>query len=262
MCGLGLLIYTGIYRHKNTGEPSIAALIQEKISSGRTAFDDSTKTQNTFSFDINNGGCGLLTGIEIVHRSLVNKEISFGMTVAGDSEPFHGLSKSFNFNASAAAIILSLTEGSRGFSLFRTYTYPEYSEELVSRTFYSIPTWKKRGQNILNVSQRESYPDLCVELAVKSLYKFLDESGILLKEIDLLIGSQSPLKFTGRLKARLGMNENFVEISQNGEKTFHTAGPAFALKKAWDDDRFKSAKNIIFLTIGSGIKVSVALYRN
>jgi len=36
---------------------------------------------------------------------------------------------------------------------------------------------------------------------------------------------------------------------------FHTAGPAFALMKVWDDNRFSSSRNVIFLAIGSGINV-------
>jgi 3-oxoacyl-[acyl-carrier-protein] synthase III len=261
-CDLGLIINTGIYRHKNTGEPAIAALIQEKINSKKHEKNDDENSKSTFSFDLNNGGCGLLTGIEIIQGLINNNEISCGMVVTGDSEPFHGLSEHFTFDAAAAAIILSKSEDSRGFSAFRTYSFPEFSGELVSSTFFSKPQWIRGGRNKLNVRQRESYPDLCVDLALKSLFNFLEESGKTLKEIDLFIPSQSPMKFTERLKARLGMDEKFVEIKKTGNKEFHTAGPAFALKKAWDDNRFKSSKNIVFLTIGSGINVSLALYRN
>ena len=261
-CDLGLLINTGIYRYKNTGEPAIAALIQKKIGANTTLNNNPGKSRNTFSFDLNNGGCGLLTGIEIVHGLINNGEISYGMVVTGDSEPFRGLSEQFAFNTAAAAIILSKSNDSSGFSLFRTYTFPEYSEELISRTFYSTPGWNKRGKNILSVRQKESYPDLCVDCAVNSLFRFLDESGKSLDEIDLIIPSQSPLEFTNMMKNRIGMKDNFIEIRKTGNKMFHTAGPAFALKKVWDDTRFKSSKNIIFLTIGSGINVSLALYQN
>ena len=54
---------------------------------------------------------------------------------------------------------------------------------------------------------------------------------------------------------------NYV-AKKTGNMVFHTAGLAFALKKVWDENRFKSSKNIIFLTIGSGINVSIALYQN
>jgi 3-oxoacyl-[acyl-carrier-protein] synthase III len=83
-----------------------------------------------------------------------------------------------------------------------------------------------------------------------------------LDDIDLIIPSQSPLGFTDKLKKRVGMNGNFIEIRKTGNMVFHTAGPAFALKKVWDDKRFGSSGNVIFLAIGSGINVSLALYQN
>ena len=261
-CDIGLLINTGIYRYKNTGEPAIAALIQESIGSTGNITKDTDNHKSTFSFDINNGGCGLLTAIEIVQESVNSGEIIYGMVVTGDSEPFYRLSREYTFNSAAAAIILAGSEKSTGFSVFRTYNYPEYSGEFISSTFYSQAAMHGKGRNILNVMQKESYPDVCVDCAAKSLFNFLDESGKRLNDIDLIIPSQSPLGFTDKLKKRLGMNGNFIELKQTGNMVFHTAGLAFALKKVWDDNRFKSSKNIIFLTIGSGINVSLALYQN
>jgi 3-oxoacyl-[acyl-carrier-protein] synthase III len=110
--------------------------------------------------------------------------------------------------------------------------------------------------------QKESYRDVCVDCAARSLYKFMDESGMKLDDIDLIIPSQSPLGFTDKFKKRMGMNGNFIEIKKTGNMVFHTAGPAFALKKVWDDNRFGSSRNVIFLTIGSGINVSLVLYQN
>jgi 3-oxoacyl-[acyl-carrier-protein] synthase III len=64
------------------------------------------------------------------------------------------------------------------------------------------------------------------------------------------------------MKKRTGIDDRFVDITKTGSKEFHTAGPAFALKKAWQENRFQTSKTIIFLTVGSGITVNVALYRN
>ncbi|MBN2632453.1 MAG: hypothetical protein JXR66_02780 [Bacteroidales bacterium] len=259
---IGLLINTGIYRYRNTGEPAIAALIQGKITSHKPVLKVNGNSGNTFSFDLNNGGCGLLTAIEIIHRSISNGEISSGMVVTGDSEPFYDFSERFSFAAAAAAIILSGTSDSGGFSLFRTYSYPEYSDELVSRTSFSSRGPSRKGMNILNIGQKESYPDLCVDCAEKSLFRFLDETGQNPDDIDLIIPSQSPRGFANRLNNRLGRNNNFIELPETGNKVLHTAGSAFALKKVWDDHRLKKSRNIIFLTIGSGINVSITLYRN
>ena len=259
---IGLLLNTGIYRHKNTGEPAIAALIQKKIAACKHFNYDPGKSTSTFSFDINNGGCGLLTGIEIINLALCDGEINYGMLVTGDSEPFHGLSENFNIHPASAALILEKSDNSNGFSLFRTYTFPEYSAEFVSRTFYNNPGWFRKGKNILNIKQKESWLDNCVDCSVKSLFNFLDESGMSLNDIDLIIPSQNPSGFTGMLKKRLGLNDNFIEVEKDGKMIYHTAGPAFALKKVWDDNRFRSSKNIVFLTVGSGINVSLALYKN
>ena len=259
---LGLLVNTGVYRHKNTGEPAIAALIQERIATNDPIRKESVNPGRTFSFDINNGGCGFLTGIEIVHGAISNGDMTYGMVVTGDSEPFSGLSEDYNINSAAAAVIIYKSDKLKGFSMFRTYTFPEYSEELLSCSFYKKSGWFGKGRNILNIIQKESFLDVCVDCSLKSLINFLDESGMALNEIDLIIPSQSPLGFTGMLKKRLGMNGCFIELEKTGNTVFHTAGPAFALKRVWDDHRFRNSGNIVFLTIGSGINVSLALYRN
>ncbi len=259
---LGILINTGVYRYKNTGEPAIAALIQEKIAASKAGRKRSGNSGKTFSFDLNNGGCGLLTGIEIVHNLLNNDEIYYGMIVTGDSEPFHGLSEDYGFYAAAAAVILSKSDESVGFSMFRTYSYPDYSDEFSSYTFFNKTGSNGRGKNKLKVMQKDTYMDFCVDCALKSLFDFLAESGKTLDEIDLIIPSQSPPGFVSRMKNQVGMNDNFIQVADNGNKVFHTAGPAFALKKVWDDNRFGNSKNIIFLTVGSGISVSITLYVN
>jgi 3-oxoacyl-[acyl-carrier-protein] synthase III len=97
---------------------------------------------------------------------------------------------------------------------------------------------------------------------VESLSNFLNESGFLINDIDLIIPSQSPDGFVNKIRSSTGMNDKIIEVLKTGNRVLHTAGPAFALKKVWDDNRFKTSKRIIFLTVGSGINVSVALYEN
>jgi 3-oxoacyl-[acyl-carrier-protein] synthase III len=261
-CDLGLLINTGIYRHKNMGEPAIAALIQKKIRANAAREAGSISPEKTFSFDLNNGGCGWLTGIQIIGEFMNSGQISYGMVVTGDSDPFHGLSESYFFKSAAAAIVLSRSEDTEGFALFRSYSYPDHTEEFISRTDNNNFLMNQNMQNILYVRQKETYLDLCVECASESLLTFLDESGLKLNETDLIIPSQSPAGFISKMKNRIGMKDKFIEIRESGKKRLHTSGPAFALKKAWDNNRFKRSKHTIFLTVGSGITVSVALYIN
>jgi len=94
------------------------------------------------------------------------------------------------------------------------------------------------------------------------LNKYLDETGLRLNEIDLIISSQSPGGFASAMKKRSGLNDKLIETGKSGNKEFHTAGPTFALKKVWDDNSFAGSKTILFLTVGAGINVSFALYRH
>jgi len=261
-CDLGLIINTGIYRYRNTGEPAIAAIIQEKISKKRNNKDDQYNNRSTFSFDLINGACGLLSGIEIVDGLIKSGEISHGMVVTGDSEPFPGLSGGFSFNSAAAAIILSRSDDNKGFCRFRTYNYPEYSDEFTSSTQFERRGTGRKGKNVLNIIQKASYAGYCIDCAVRSLLDFYDESGIKPDEIHLILPSQSPRGFAGMMKERTGMGDNFIELPDKGKKVLHSAGPLFALKKVWDDNRFINSANIIFLTVGSGISVSITLYKN
>jgi 3-oxoacyl-[acyl-carrier-protein] synthase-3 len=259
---LGLLINTGIYRYKNFGEPAIAALIQKKIGANTNNDTESNRTGKTFSFDLNNGGCGWLTGIQILQELMISKKINYGMVVTGDAEPFYGLSENFNFKTAAAAIILSRSNDSEGFTQFKTYSYPDHPEELTSSINYNNHMQKSKRKNILYVRQKDTYPDLCAMYACESLNNFMYESGLKIKDIDMIIASQSPDGFIRKVKKIIGSNDKFIEYQKNGKKMLHTAGPAFALKQAWFDNRFKSSKHIIFLTVGSGINVSVAHYFN
>lgn len=263
---LGILINTGVYRYKNTGEPAIAALIQKKIGANSSDMISSAINndiaKSTFSFDLNNGGCGWLTGIQIIDGFLQTGEINYGMVVTGDSEPFRGLSENYIYESASAAVILSKSQNSIGFSVFRSYSFPENSEELISKTYFGNMKGKWGKRNILSVRQKETYLDLCLDCAERSLNEFLDETGIALDEIDLIISSQSPAGFISGLKNRTGIDDRLIDITRTGNMEFHTAGPALALKKAWTENRFQTSKKIIFLSVGSGISVNVALYYN
>jgi 3-oxoacyl-[acyl-carrier-protein] synthase-3 len=265
-CDIGLLINSGIYRHKNTGEPSVASMVQKKIgvnSNKLFAFRNRpANCKNTFSFDLNNGGCGLLTGIQIADGFLQTGDIKHAMVITGDSDPFYGFSENFVYEPAAAAMILSGSENKEGFSHFRTYTYSCYNDELISSTRYDYFKGKGRKRNILSFRQKETYLDKCIECAAESLNLFLDETELSLEGIDLVITSQSPQAFISGMKRRTGITDKFVEVPGNGNKELQTAGPAFALKKTWDDNSFYSSKTILFLTVGSGISISFALYKN
>lgn len=261
---LGLLINTGVYRDKHIVEPAIASFIQRKISTifvNRSHSVPPGDLEGTFSFDVNNGGCGLITGMQLIDGFIHSGRIQQGMVVTGDAEPFRGLSKSFDFAPAAAAIILSAAVDGEGFTRFKTYTFPKYKDAFESHIYGTSWKNKRKNRNVLFISEKENYLDLCVECATQSLKNFLSEADLTLPEIDLVISSQSPKGFVSKLKIQCDLADRIVDVdTSKGE--IHTAGPAFALEKAWNDGRFEQARNILFLSVGSGITTALALYRN
>ena len=61
---IDLLINAGIYRDRNLGEPALAAMIQEDI--GAHPENPHAGSHGTFSFDVVNGSCGVLTALQVV----------------------------------------------------------------------------------------------------------------------------------------------------------------------------------------------------
>ena len=91
-----LLVNAGIYRDRNLAEPALAALIQEDI--GANPEDPHGDRHGTFSFDIANGTCGVLTGLQIVDGFLRSHTIRCALITASDADPGRGMSEHFPFS--------------------------------------------------------------------------------------------------------------------------------------------------------------------
>jgi 3-oxoacyl-[acyl-carrier-protein] synthase-3 len=258
---IGLLVNTGIFRDKNISEPSNASFIQRKIGAN-PLFDGE---RSTFSFDILNGGCGLITGMQLIDTFISSGQIDKGIVVTSDANPDPGLTKGFDYKPAAAAIILEGSDGDSVFRAFRSYTYPEYKNDFDASISFEDRSGKKgggkpKGRNILDIVESEKYAENCVKCASKSLEVFLSEMKLSMKDIDLIIPSQSPEGFIdGIIKKTKIDSSRIIDVSGAVGK-IHTAGPGIALKKAMDDGSFSRAERIIFLAVGAGITVSIALY--
>ena len=73
---LDLLINAGVFHDRILSEPAFASLIQEDI--GANLGHPAAAGHGTFSFDVYNGACGLLTGIHLIHGMLESGTASSG----------------------------------------------------------------------------------------------------------------------------------------------------------------------------------------
>jgi 3-oxoacyl-[acyl-carrier-protein] synthase-3 len=252
-----LLINTGIYRDDNIGEPAIAALIQQGIKANPGVRQDGGP--GTFSFDLANGGCGLITAINLVNNYMAAKDLDVGLVVTSDVDPAPGMTEGYNFVPAGAAILLEAEDEPIGFTSFLTKTYSKYEEMFESRVVFKGRKPGK-GRNILQLTERKAYMARCVDCTEKTVLEFMDQNHLDPKQLDLIIPSQSPIGFPKKFRARMGLRRSRVIDVSEEYGALHTAGPAAALARVIEDGRFAKAENVLFVTVGAGITVSLALY--
>jgi 3-oxoacyl-[acyl-carrier-protein] synthase III len=255
---LDLLINAGLFHDKIISEPAFASLIQEDIGANRSR--PAGAGHGTFSFDVYNGGCGLLTGISLVDGMLASGTAEVGMVVASDMDPEPGVSDGFTFPGVGGAILLSTDDSRAGFTAFRFATFPEYAE-----LFHSNVDWQDDprggtaglGRNVLTVEMAEPYTAQALECAEATVRELADEQALDFGEIDLLVATASVPGFAEALAARLGVPADRVPATVDGLGGAHTAAPALALESG----RLAASGTTLFVSAGAGITVAVALYR-
>ena len=255
---IAILVNTGIYRTDNIGEPAMAAVIQDMIK-GHTFWKKKKRkqtTNQTFSFDLINGGCGFINAIQLVDSMMHSGNLQKGLIVTADVEPIPGYSKGYNFAPIAAALILTPGEKEKGFVNFRSDTYLEYKDSFKGQLIFS----ETKQKSMITIDQTETYLDACLACTKDSIKKFLEANELSLNDIDLIIPSQTPLGLPEALNQIPGLKDKTV-MTDFAPGELHTAGPAFALEQIWNSQLFTSAQNILFVTVSAGITTAIALYR-
>ncbi len=260
---LDIIINTGIYRDKNIAEPAISALLQGKIQnpSLQNIHSDKIADNNTFSFDLSNGGCGLINAIQIIDNLINLEQVSLGMVITGDSEPIRGLSENYHYKHSSGAILLSGSNDETGFSHFMNYSFPDYIDLFHGYTSWEKNPKKPRYNNILFIKEKETYLEKCVECASQSLNNFISSNNLSIDDIDLIITSQSPNGFQNRIHDLFGTSV-YLDNSISNRSVRHSSGPLFNLHSNWKEICSSQKKRVLFLTVGAGISVSIVLYNN
>ncbi len=253
---LDLLINAGVYRDDNLGEPALAALIQEDVGANLRR---SREAHGTFSFDVSNGGAGVITGLYLLDGFLEDS-IDLGLVVASDAHPGGSVEPVFPFAHAGGAMLLVPGGADVGFVGFAFDTYPEF-ESLFSARLY----WEERrlrgGHNVLLIDEAPGYAERAVECAVASTRRFLARFGMRPRDVDLVIPSQLPGRFPDTLGRRLEIAGDRIARVGEDLRGVHTAGPIAALEAAEQSGLLAEAEHVLFVAVGAGISVGMALYR-
>jgi len=258
---IGILINTGIYREDSMGEPALAALIQEDVGANLGHPPDGGR--GTFSFDLLNGTCGVLTAIELESGWLSSGAIQVGAVVTSDVADGRDAT---GIRAAGGAMLLGWEDGPGGFTDFHTETFPEYAE-----LFSSGLVWHKQqdfrfprraaGRHQMVIDSRPGYLERLADCAEETTRRFLHRLGLSMDEIDLLVPEPPAPEFTDTLRMRLGVPGDRVAYTPEDLDGAYTAGPIAALQAAVRSGRLGEARHTLMIAAGAGITVALALYR-
>ena len=259
---LDLLVNAGVYRERGLGEPALAALIQEDVHANVGDID--LGGHGTFSFDIDNGGCGVLTGVDLVRGFLTSGAARLGVVVASDSGPGPVKARSFPYSEAGGALLLTEDERVTGFGPVRFATFPEYAD-LVEGYW----DWRPRQVRVrpghrvsqrLVVLERPGFRERATEGAQEGAAALLADAGVAAAEVDLLIATPEA-QLADPLADRLGIPHGRTLHLAEQLNRAHTAQPVGAVQLAMRTGRWAQARTILFVSAGSGITVAAALYR-
>ncbi len=242
---LDLLVNAGIYRDRNLGEPALAALIQDDI--GANPEDPHADAHGTFSFDIANGTCGVLTALQIVDGFLRSHTIDCALIVASDADPGQGMSEHFPFSPVGAALLCGWSDDDYG--LGRVHWAKAHRDGDFRATVGLEDT-----RNVLRFHESAGLDLQFAAVAAQAARACLQDSGI--EDVDAIVAAPARPGYRVALADQLGVPVERITVAD--DDTMHTAALAAGFGLAAD---LPAGARILLVAAGAGITAGAALYR-
>jgi 3-oxoacyl-[acyl-carrier-protein] synthase-3 len=206
----------------------------------------------------------VLTAAYLLDGFLRSGAIRLGMAVASDADP--GASRGYRFPSVGGALLLGWDDTIPGFTDFQFETFPQFEELFDSRV-----TWKERwgpqlpgrlgGRSVLTVQEQPEYASQCLDCTQLAIEKYAADHGLTIRELDLVATSGPSGGFPEALAARLEIPPDRVAGPTRGSRRAHTAGPIAALDSARRSGQLEAAGTALWVAVGAGITVALALHR-
>lgn len=244
---IDLLVNSGIYRDRNLGEPALAALIQHDI--GANAEGPHPDGHGTFSFDIANGTCGLLTAMQIVDGFLHSHAVRCALVVTSDADPGRGLSRRFPFSPVGAALLCRWRDDG-GLGSVRWVNAPD------GGVSFRATVGPGRTGNVLRFSESEAKDREFAAAGAEAAGRCIAESSLGFPDIDAVVAAPASRGYRAALADELGIPVERIKVA--ADPRIHTASLAAALHD--DGTLLRPGARVLFIAAGAGITASAALY--
>lgn len=246
---LDLLINAGIYRDRNLGEPALAAMIQDDI--GAHPEDPHDDAHGTFSFDVANGMCGVLTALQIADGFLRSHTASHALVVTSDADPGRSTSERFPFSPVGAAVLCSWSDGADGLGRVHWLNRPDESES--NRATITF----EHSRNVLRVRQTEAMEVELAAAGAQVAQRCLDQASLSPDDLELIVAAPPHAHYRAELAVGLGVAAERIAVA--ADERMHTAAPIAALES--EIDSLPVGAHVLFIAATSGVVAGAALYR-
>lgn len=249
---LDLVVNAGIYRDRNLGEPALAALIQDDIRANPE--DPHTGAHGTFSFDIANGACGVLTALQIVDGFLRSGAVQLALIVASDADPGHGMSEHFPFSPAGAALLCRWADDGYGLS---PVSWANTDESSMDSESFTATVGFADSRNVLRFDQSGDIDERFAAAAASAVRACLQAQSMRLADVDVIIAAPAEAGYRAALSERLGVPIEKIAVAD--DEHMHTAALAAAFGR--HAEPLPAGRQALFVVAGAGTTGGAALYR-
>jgi 3-oxoacyl-[acyl-carrier-protein] synthase-3 len=248
---LDLVVNAGIYRDRNLGEPALAALIQEDI--GANPEDPHAGAHGTFSFDVANGACGVLTALQIVDGFLRTRSVRRALVVASDADPGHGMSERFPFSPTGAALLCRWSDDDCGLSDVSWVNAGDGADEPEA---FSATVGFADARNVLRIDHSPAMDERFAATAAAAVRACLDARSARLADINLIVAAPARPGYRAALATMLGVPVEKICVAD--DQRTHTAALAAALDR--EVEKLPAGAQVLLVAAGAGVTAGAALY--
>ncbi|HTY08163.1 MAG TPA: 3-oxoacyl-[acyl-carrier-protein] synthase III C-terminal domain-containing protein [Candidatus Edwardsbacteria bacterium] len=245
-----VLVNSGVHRDGHVCEPAIAAYIQHRLG-----INTEFQGRRTLSFDLLNGGCGMLNAAQVLWALMQGGDVPVGMAVASEANGDRRPDPASAIAASGAALLLDISpRRDVGFGSFAFRTDDTAADLYTSVVDLTV----RRGRLLLR--RRAELEQAYLAMVGAAVDEALAKEGLSREQIDRVVPAQISAGFLSRLPAASGFpRERVADLTGQLPDTISTS-VFLALQRSLAARPPARGEKALLIACGAGVTVAAATY--
>ncbi|RDG36608.1 beta-ketoacyl-[acyl-carrier-protein] synthase family protein [Streptomyces corynorhini] len=259
---VGVLINVGVYRERNTIEPSMAALVQKEAGI-HLDYHQRTGPTATFSFDLMNGACGVLNAVQVSGALLAGGSTERVLVTAADAHPGGRADQDPDYPYADLGAALLLERSPIPEEGFGPVRQRGARGPAGGAGFLDMAAMGSEGRRRITVRRDQDWEPRLLDLTVDTVTGYVRDEGLELPRTLLVCNRPTP-GFTAALAGRLGLAPDAViapEAPDAAEGVPHTAAPVLGYLRAVEGGLPEGYDQLLIVSAGAGLTAACVSYR-